>query len=532
MKFSASLLALVAGASAHTMMSELYIDGVAQGDATCIRTPKSAELAVSPIEDLTSNNMACGLDGEKGVARVCSVNGGQTLTFEFREWPDVASKGAFDIGHYGPCAVYAKKVDDPTTDGAVGDGWFKIWHEGYDESASKWCTTKVLDNGGRLSIEVPDALQSGYYLIRSELLALHNANLSPPDPQFYVSCAQVYLRTTGSVSPSSTVSIPGYVSISEKSVTYDIYAKPLALPYPNVGPAPIDTSSSGSSGSVSSVAQQTIGLDPGNCIAHNGNWCGVEVEKYTSESAGWAQSKICWTQTQACFASAPPTGAAGCTLMETKCNNIDDELNGGTFSGPPNWGKVLDPKAVTISIPAAVNAGLVGVAGTLAPAASSAVASSAVASSAAASSGSANASSAASSAVESSASAAATYSDVEDNSYAAATSAVASVSTAVAAATSLNAASSRVRKHRVKPTSAAYGDSEDDDSEDDDSSDATPTTFVTSAARATDAAKTVTESECDLTTVDVTVYATATAADYEKREAQHYGHRRARRAAN
>lgn len=30
MKFSASLLALVAGASAHTMMSEIYIDGVGQ----------------------------------------------------------------------------------------------------------------------------------------------------------------------------------------------------------------------------------------------------------------------------------------------------------------------------------------------------------------------------------------------------------------------------------------------------------------------------------------------------------------------
>ena len=141
-------------------------------------------------------------------------------------------------------------------------------------------------------------------------------------------------------------------------------------------------------------------------------------------------------------------------------------------------------------------------------------------------------SSAASSAIKSSVSAAATYSDVEENSYAAATSAVASGSSAVASATSLRAASSRVRKHRVKPTSAAYGGSEDDDSEDDDSEDATPTTFVTSAARATDAAKTVTESECDYTTVDVTVYATATAADYEKREAQHYGHRRARRAAN
>lgn len=75
---AATLLALVASTNAHTVMSEIYIDGQAQvnhvcahpillimlttrqGDATCVRMPKYPNNATFPVNDLSSTDMACG----------------------------------------------------------------------------------------------------------------------------------------------------------------------------------------------------------------------------------------------------------------------------------------------------------------------------------------------------------------------------------------------------------------------------------------------------------------------------------------
>lgn len=131
-----------------------------------------------------------------------------------------------------------KKVDSAiASNNAAGDGWFKIWDESFDEAAGKWCINKMVDNNGHLSVTVPIDIEGGYYLVRPELLALHAAQDSPPDPQFYVGCAQVYVDSTGSAKPA-TVTIPqDYVDISMPGMTFNIYSKPLALPYPMFGPA-------------------------------------------------------------------------------------------------------------------------------------------------------------------------------------------------------------------------------------------------------------------------------------------------------
>ncbi len=160
------------------------------------------------------------------------------MTFEFREWVDGSQPGAIDPQHQGPCAVYMKKVESAIADNnAAGDGWFKIWDEGFDEAAGKWCINKMIENNGHLSVKMPFDIEAGYYLVRPELLALHAAQESPPDPQFYVGCAQIYLESTGSANPA-TISIPeNYVDISMPGLTFNIYSKPLALPYPMFGPS-------------------------------------------------------------------------------------------------------------------------------------------------------------------------------------------------------------------------------------------------------------------------------------------------------
>jgi len=358
MKFFAAALALASAANAHTLFSELYINGKSQGDATCIRMPKDGATSTSPVAGLTSQDMACGKDGQIAAAYTCAAPGSAQLTFEFRQWPDKRQEGSIDPSHKGPCAVYVKKVDDMTSP-AAGPGWFKIWDEGYDESTQKWCVDKLIDNKGLLTVELPSGLPAGYYLVRTEVLALHQA-VSLKDPQYYVGCAQIYIQNGPSgaleIPSEYAVSIPGYIDGSEPGNNFNLYDNP-KFPYPIPGPQSF--SPTGTSLSVKAVSFED-GV-PGDCLIKNANWCGKAVAAYSSETGCWAGVDACYAQGDECFNSAPPTGASNCYIWNDKmCKGLEAQCRAKNFNGPPQ----IEMEATTSSppgpIPAAVNLNLLG----------------------------------------------------------------------------------------------------------------------------------------------------------------------------
>ncbi|KAL4921362.1 glycosyl hydrolase family 61-domain-containing protein [Aspergillus aurantiobrunneus] len=340
-----SLLAVLPLAASHTVMSTLYVDGQNQGDGVCIRQHRDEEKATYPISPLASDAMACGFDGEKASTRLCPASQGSTLTFEFREWPDASNPGAIDKEHKGPCAVYMKPVADATADNnAAGDGWFKVFEMDYDQGASQWCTEKLIANNGFMSVKVPHGIRGGDYLVRTELLALHAARENPPDPQFYVGCAQVFVHggEDGDVPQGVVIDRTTY-DLGMEGLTYDIYAGQLALPYPRFGPEVYRPGSSSARGAGGEVVQKK-GFEPEGCVVVRDDWCGFEVPSYSDEQGCWASSANCWDQSKVCWETAPPTGSKGCHVWEDKCNNIDEQCNAGNFDGPPNKGKVLTPE--------------------------------------------------------------------------------------------------------------------------------------------------------------------------------------------
>ncbi|KAI9649729.1 hypothetical protein NHQ30_002310 [Ciborinia camelliae] len=350
MNLSLLTLALVACYSsqlvdAHTVFTTLFVNDVSQGDGTCVRMPSDPSTATFPIHALDSDSMACGFNGTKGVDRVCPVNQSSKLSFLFREYADGSKAGAIDPSHKGPCAVYMKRVASAINDTAVGSDWFKIWDEGYDTSTKQWCTEKLIQNNGYLSVNIPSDLAGGYYLARPELLALHQADKTPPDPQFYIGCAQIYLDSTATAVPKDTVSIPGYVKITDPSVLYNIWNPP-PIPYTMAGPAPYqpgisptDNITGAQASKFSSTQDQTEGLLPQNAVLTNANWWGVEVSAYTTESGCWDASQNCWDQTTVCYDSAPPTGDTGCRDWENHCTDIQNGCKAGNFNGPPKLAK-------------------------------------------------------------------------------------------------------------------------------------------------------------------------------------------------
>jgi hypothetical protein len=99
-----------------------------------------------------------------------------------------------------------------------GTGWFKIDQMGMTApplTGTSWGTAVVYSNLAWTST-IPKNLAPGNYLIRHELLALHQANT----PQFYPECAQLHVSGSGTAVPPGNylTAIPAYATSSNPSV--------------------------------------------------------------------------------------------------------------------------------------------------------------------------------------------------------------------------------------------------------------------------------------------------------------------------
>jgi hypothetical protein len=66
MRFKAATVALVISTvfkavTAHTQMTNFYVNGKNQGDGNCVRMNMDIQRSTYPIEPITSRDMACGM---------------------------------------------------------------------------------------------------------------------------------------------------------------------------------------------------------------------------------------------------------------------------------------------------------------------------------------------------------------------------------------------------------------------------------------------------------------------------------------
>lgn len=99
-----------------------------------------------------------------------------------------------------------------------GTGWFKIDQMGMTApplTGTSWGTA-VVEATLQWTSTIPESLAPGNYLIRHELLALHQAYT----PQWYPECAQLVVTGTGTSTPlgSYLAAIPAYASASDPGV--------------------------------------------------------------------------------------------------------------------------------------------------------------------------------------------------------------------------------------------------------------------------------------------------------------------------
>lgn len=308
------------------------------------------------------------------MAFTCPASAGSKLTLAFREWADASQPGAIDASHVGPMAIYLKQVSDMEADAAAGPGWFKIWDEGYDAAAKKWATEKLIDNNGLLSINLPSALPTGYYLARHEIITLQNVTGDKASAQPYVGCAQLFIQGGGSTSalPSDKqVTIPGHLDPTDPGLTFNVYTAD-ATTYTIPGPkAFFPTTSAQSQPKTNTKAtttnQQKSGLVPTTCLLKNANWCAAALPDFTDETGCWAAVEDCYDQLDVCYDTAPPTGSKGCRVWdEQMCSVVVAACEGGDFKGGvPELGEGVGEEVDAAvpgggGLPEAVNAAVEG----------------------------------------------------------------------------------------------------------------------------------------------------------------------------
>lgn len=89
----------------------------------------------------------------------------------------------------------------PTSSDGAGDVWVKVAEDGYD--GSTWAVDTLIANKGKYDFTIPSVLADGDYLIRGEIIALHEADTaynvnSARGAQFYIECVQVTVSGGGS----------------------------------------------------------------------------------------------------------------------------------------------------------------------------------------------------------------------------------------------------------------------------------------------------------------------------------------------
>lgn len=223
MKFSAlASLALAAVVQGHAIFQELSVNGARQGLLAGIRAPNQN----NPVTSVSSGDITCGVVASRD-SRVISVPAGARLGALYQHLIG-GPQGSNDpdnpiaASHKGPVTAWLAKVNNAASDSHSNLQWFKIAEDAFDTGSRKWGVDRLLESGGWAYFNLPSCIAPGQYLLRVEVIALHNA-YSSGGAQFYTSCAQIQVTGGGNFSPSTTQSFPGAYSQNDGSIVINIY---------------------------------------------------------------------------------------------------------------------------------------------------------------------------------------------------------------------------------------------------------------------------------------------------------------------
>lgn len=156
-----------------------------------------------------------------------AVKAGGSVSLEWTPWPD---------SHKGPITDYLANCNGPceTVDKTTLK-WFKIDEGGLvsGNNPGTWATDAMIANNNTWTVTIPKDLQSGNYVLRHEIIALHAAGQAD-GAQDYLQCINLVITGTGSAAPAG-VSFVGLYTPTDPGILFNLYGAYTSYTIP--GPA-------------------------------------------------------------------------------------------------------------------------------------------------------------------------------------------------------------------------------------------------------------------------------------------------------
>ncbi|KAF8648427.1 hypothetical protein AX16_006290 [Volvariella volvacea WC 439] len=232
----AALAAFVSGALAHGGVTSYVIGGTTYPGWQPYNSPSGQSSigrpysSYDPIYSVSASTFSCNNNGQASAGQLsATVAAGSQITAKWSQWTHAQ----------GPVSVWMARCNGScTSTNSNSLSWFKIAETGLISGNlpnGQWGTGQVM-NTLSYTATIPASLAAGEYLIRHELLALHQANT----PQFYPECAQLIVTGGGGKTPPSNylVRFPGGYSASDPSININIYTAEASNTYTYKVPGP------------------------------------------------------------------------------------------------------------------------------------------------------------------------------------------------------------------------------------------------------------------------------------------------------
>lgn len=169
------------------------------------------------VESYDTPDIACHRGAEPAALSVEVAPGG-VLTLQWNTWPE---------SHHGPIIDYlaacgaagCAEADKETLE------WFKISAvgceepDGVDGNPGVWASDLLMANSNKWQVIIPEDLKAGGYVLRHEILALHE----PKEPQNYPQCINLEITGDGTQAPTGVVATELY-DATDSGIDFDIYS--------------------------------------------------------------------------------------------------------------------------------------------------------------------------------------------------------------------------------------------------------------------------------------------------------------------
>ncbi|KAJ2552283.1 hypothetical protein EV175_003376 [Coemansia sp. RSA 1933] len=223
--------ATIAVVHAHTQVYNAGVDGSLGANFQYLI---ENDYGNAPIQNLTSTDLRCRCKSDitgNGVDKL-SIDAGETLKIRWDHANNTVVLAVLPQSHKGPCMVYMA----PLSSQGDGDVWFKIYEDGYDTQKNQWCSDKLISSWGIMNVTMPKDIPNGDYLVRTEVLALHQTRVIGAT-QFYPNCVVVTVSGGTVSSMPKGYAIPGIYGYQDPGIYFSRSDNPVDYQIP--GPAVI-----------------------------------------------------------------------------------------------------------------------------------------------------------------------------------------------------------------------------------------------------------------------------------------------------